>query len=324
MSSSRAIAAKNVWNSQFADWINDQDATAISLGEPDGNVEYDIAISREKAFQRRGASVSMLRESKFNQQRRWLKSGNNLADWSDGPFHLGNEIVMAAWMCGESGYEAITFFDVAAEDFVSSRNDRRLFIKAMKKIVEEFEIAIRYTDTNSSLFPLVGRPETVGNEDTAVDPTPIPDASKLFANRHSKVRITEGEILSVENGTVVISGGNVAEKRFEVCKTARENVSASRIVIPSMSKQKAITETVRLHGNDKEIYIFSNEVFDHIKRLKVKFGAQDLSPTALGMLGFAIGSSFDYIKTSGALEEASANEARLLRSIAKGKNIRHV
>ena len=320
----RAIVAKNVWNKQFADWINSQDAFRISLGPPDENVDYDLIIS-ESEIPDRSAPLEKLSAEKYNRQRSWHKSGKRLSEWSGSPFHLGNEIIMATWICGKRGIEAITFFDLAAEETVSSRNDRSVFRSAMQQLVNEFDVAIRYTKENSQLFSLVGKPTQIASdEDEEIDPTPMPSADSLFANRHVRVRIKEGEILNVsrcqEGASVEVSGGRVSAKNFIVVQSVPKTVKGSRIVLADENESK---KAIRLHGNEKEIYLLSDKVRSNLSRLESEFEVARLSVSAVAFLSFAMANDFEYIKTTGIVGGAPKNEARLLRSIAKGKNIRH-
>lgn len=325
--SKEAIVAKNVWNPQFADWINSQqDKTIVSLGKPDENVDYDIAISRKNSFDSQGAKVKILRESEYNEQVKWMDAGKRLSNWGKSPFHLNNEIVMATWLLGKSGHKAITFFDVTAKQFISSRNGEDQFLKAMKKLISEFETAIRYTHTESSLFSLIGKPKTAEKNEVKIESTEIPTCSELFENRNSKVKVGQSEMLSVSKrkrgGVINLSGGSVPSREFFIYKSPVEKVSQNRVLLPN--NDKVIAETVRTYGNEKEIYVISNEVFDSIKSLKAKFSVSTLSPSTMGFLAFAMSETFDYIKTDGLIHSVSKNESQLLQSVAKNKNIRHV
>lgn len=333
--SKRAVAVKGNLNPQVAGWLQEQDeATVISLGEPeDENVEFDLIISPDR-LKNRSIPLARLEEKKFNRQQSWFKSGKPLREWSDGPFHMGNMIVMATWMCGMEDYDMITFLNVEAEELVESKYQRRSFRSVMKRLIEEFHIGVRYTAKNSQLFNELGaeqfHPVDLDNGD--VKTVELPEVDDLFENKYLATNISGSDTLTIssrktQEASVTLSGGGVSDKSFVVTPFVTEKVSnepEGRLVLTDPTAKAAVARAVKLCENHHEIYILSGEVRWEIEGIKTDFGiSHRLSPSVIATLAFAMGEDFDYIKTEGVIDQCSKEEAAIIRGLGKTENVSH-
>lgn len=316
----RAVAAKNVQNPKIEEWLKSQDdAFLISLGRPSSGVDYDLRITDEDIHKN------------FNQQQEWFKSGKPLGLWEEGPFHLGNKIVMATWICGKAGIEGITFLDVAAEELVESKYEKRSFQSVMKRLIEEFDVGVRYTANNSALFHGLGAKEfdIQSSQDLNARSVQLPKTENLFDNRHITAEMEDQEIINIfpqelGGARAVMKSSGMAFMFTERPSERMANMSSGRVVLTDPALSEEVVRAVRLFGNHHEIYLLSGEVKLEISGLLRKFDCERLTVGSTAFLAFAIGHDFQYIKTNGVMGQADKEEQRLLQAVSQNENIKHV
>ena len=326
--SEEAIITKDLSNPTIVKWAKDQNAFLISLGAPSPDLNPDLVVARGRN-QVKGNEFKLLRQSQFNRQQSWYKAGNKLREWDgSGPFHLGNLLVMATWICGKKGVEGITFLNFSAESAIGSEYDRRTFRDVMKTLIEEFGFGVRYTDPQSNLFAQLGA--------THIDPDPhpeplesiaIPKAQSLFENRNfsappqnSSVKIQCGSLGAIARlmgtGEEYIVTGRVSE--------AHAQADPSNLLLTSPTKETAVKRAVELCEGHHDIHLLADETKNRIYGLKREHGLENISLPATAFLSFAIGHIPEYLKTEGIIENLNRKERRLIRGLSKGENIEHV
>lgn len=324
-----AIIASGVWKPQIKDWINSkEEAFRVCLGEPSEDIFYDLVVAKNRHTDLNGARLEVMKESKFNRQQSWYKAGKPLEDWGDGAFHLGNLVVMATWLCGKVGVGGITFLDFPAEKFADSKYKRRTFRSVMKRLIEEFGLGVRYTDASSQLFRELGAEQfnPATKQKTRLPETDMPKTSPIFLNKTLGTNVSGETRLRIESkgGEVLAEVGSKEFCVFEDPKETGRLERSGRAILTDPADSDALAKALQLFSNKYETYVFSEEVWEQIEKLKADFEINyELSTGTVAFLGFAIGEHFNYIETEGVLPAAKKEEAKLLKALAKNKNIKH-
>lgn len=203
-----AYVLDGVDNRGVADWIASRPESSLKVstsGDSRHWPEFDLVVEELSGD--------------FNEQYEWFKMGKRLSEWKGEPFHLNNRLVKATWLCGKRGVEAITFVDVVPEDFCSDGEVRRTE-RAMKKLVEDFDLGMRFTRRSGVVDslrdgdvkirpPIVNDPISVSRVDGVLEngeieasgirvPSDIGPDGDLRVTRGA---LTEGKVILLENGT---------------------------------------------------------------------------------------------------------------------------
>lgn len=324
----RAIITKNLSNPTIVKWANKQNAFLISIGPPDSKLNPDLVVARNRKGVK-GNDFELLRESQFNRQQSWWKGGNKLRKWDgSGPFHLGNLLVMATWICGKKGFEGITFLNFSAESAIGSEYDRRMFRNVMKTLIEEFGFGVRYTDPQSNLFAQLGA--------TRIDPDPqpeppdsieIPKTQKLFDNKNLSPP-PRGTSVTIEFSPlgVIAKLMDIGEEYIvtERVSEAHAEANPSNLLLTYPAKEITVKRAVDLCEGLHDIHLLAYETKNRIYGLKREHGLENISLPTTAFLSFAIGYDFEYLKTKNMIQDLNRKERRFARGISKGENIDHV
>ena len=326
--SEEAIITKNLSNPTIVKWAKDQDSFLISIGAPVANLNPDLVVATNRN-EARGNDFKLLRQNQFNRQQSWYKAGNKLREWDgSGPFHLGNLLVMATWICGKRGFEGITFLNFSAESAIGSEYDRRTFRDVMKTLIEEFGFGVRYTDPQSNLFAQLGA--------TQIEPDPqpeppesieIPKTQKLFDNQNFSAPPKETSV-KIQSGPLgVIAKLMETGKEYIVTERVSEahaGANPSNLLLTYPANEAAVKRAVELCEGRHDIHLLAYETKNRIYGLKRERGLENISLQATAFLSFAIGHDPEYLKTEGIIENLNRKERRFIRGLSKGENIEHV
>ena len=313
-------------NETIVNWLSDSEGLKITIGPPKTrNIEFDLAILEEPGG---GASeVKVIRRGNFNRQQSYYTAGKGLREWSDGPFHLGNKLVMAAWICGKRGIDGLTFLDVRAENLADSDYERRMFRGVMKRLIEEFGYGVRYTNASSNLFRELGGTQIDLEPDAALDPEPVelPHVANVFDNEHGDRCEGKGEEVVIWRPKGNYVGVRVGTKDYRCVSFIPEEVSSPRkYVLMEPQRDEFFRRSMRRGLNYHEIYLLSGEVQLQMSGLKREFGVQNLSPGVRAFLAFGMGTRFKYLKTEAIIEDLDRKQRRLVRAVSKDENIQHI
>lgn len=329
-----AIVAKNLTNPTIIQWLAEQNAHKVSIGQTHG-IEYDTVIARHPV--ETTGNLMILRDGDFNRQHSWFKAGKPLREWDSGPFHMNNEVIMATWLCGKAGIEGITFLGFRAEDTIDSEFDRRQFREVMTQLIEEFDIGVRYTTSDSQLFQELGATEfnpenPLLEEDEEPKPVELPKMEDIFANQHLGVHARTGSVLRVSSddmfgADVTIERDGKSPISFAVTEIVPEDVSyidQNRLFLTNPAKSENVSRAVELFGNKYGIYLMNSNTKLQIHGIKREHDIDNISLPTTALLAFAMGGDFDEMQTRGVIENVGRKERQLLRGIAKNENITHV
>ena len=324
----RAIITKNLSNPTIVKWANKQNAFLVSIGPPDSKLNPDLVVARDRK-EVKGNNLELLRESQFNRQQSWWKAGNKLREWDGSdPFHLGNLLVMATWICGKKGFEGITFLNFAAESAIGSEYDRRMFRDVMKTLIEEFGFGVRYTDPQSNLFAQLGAERVEPDpQPEAPDSIEIPKTQKLFDNKNLSAP-SRGTSVTIESSPlgVIAKLMDIGEEYIvtERVSEAHAETNPSNLLLTYPAKEITVKRAVELCEGRHDIHLLAYETKNRIYGLKREHEIENISLLTTAFLSFAIGYDFEYLKTEGIIEDLNRKERRLIRGLSKGENIDHV
>jgi len=326
--SEEAIITKDLRNPTIAEWAKNQDAYLVSLGAPPEGLNPDLVIAEDRE-EARGNNFELLRHNQFNRQQSWYKAGKPLREWDgSGPFHLGNPLVMATWICGKRRAEGITFLNFDAEDVVTAEHDRRQFRDVMKKLIEEFKFGVRYTSPHSNLFAQLDatqfepEPDPEPENVHSIDP---PRASELCSNEHSTLPTTGGiEVWrDQEYGALGVADGGTEIIVTEHAPESLSTAQSSKLLLTYPAKKETVVRAVRFCENRHDIHLLDHSTKLEIYGLQKEHDIQNVSLPTTAVLAFAIGGDYEYIETKAILENVDRKERTLLRGLAKGTRITH-
>lgn len=323
-----AIITNDLRNPTIAEWAKNQDAYLVSLGAPPEGLNPDLVIAEDRE-EAKGNEFELLRHSQFNRQQSWYKAGKPLQEWNgSGPFHLGNSLVMATWICGNRGAEGITFLNFDAEDVVTAEHDRRQFRDVMKKLIEEFKFGVRYTSPHSNLFAQLDATQFEPDPDPEpenVHSIDLPRSSELCSNEHSTIPTTGG--IEVRQGgrygAVGVAGGSTEIIVTEHVPESLSTADPSKLLLTYPAKEETVVRAVEFCENRHDIHLLDHSTKLEIYGLEREQGIENMSLSTTAVLVFAIGGNYEYIKTKGILENVGRKERTLLRGLAKGSHITH-
>lgn len=323
--SDAAYITHGLSNETIVNWLAKQDGLKVTVGPPQtSDIQFDLAILEEPGG---GASeTEIIHRGNFNRQQSYYTAGKPLREWDNGPFHLGNKLVMAAWICGKRGIDGLTFLDVRAEDLTDSNYQRRMFRGVMKRLIEEFGYGVQYTNASSNLFRELGAIQIDLEPDAAIDPEPVelPHVVNVFENEHGdKCDGTGEEVIIWPRESYVEVRVGTDDYRC-VSFIPDESSSPRKFVLMEPQKDEFLRRSMRRGLNHHEIYLLSGEAQLEMSGLKRDFGLRNLSPGVRAFLAFAMGTRFKYLKTEGMIDDLGRDQRRLVRAVSKNENIQHV
>lgn len=321
----KAYITHNLSNDTIVNWLENKEGFKVTIGPPKTqDIDFDLAILEESGDGAR--EVEVISRKDFNRQQSYYTAGKDLREWSDGPFHLGNKLVMAAWICGNRGADGITFLDVRAENLIDSDYQRRMFRGVMKRLIEEYGYGVQYTNANSPLFSELGASQIDLEPDAAIDPPSVdlPYVSEVFDNEHGDKCEGKGEEVVVwpEDSYVEVIVGTDYYRCVSFIPD--ESSRPRKYVLMEPQRDEFFRRSMRRGLNRHEIYLLSGEAQLEMSGLKREFGIPNLSPGVRAFLTFGMGTRFKYLKTEGMIETLDRDERRLVRAVSKNENIQHL
>lgn len=323
--SESAYITHGLSNKTIVNWLSDQDGFKITVEPPNTrDIKFDLAILENPGG---GAEeTQVIRRGNFNRQQSYYTAGKSLREWNDGPFHLGNKLVMAAWICGKRGIDGITFLDMRAEDLIDSDYDRRMFRGVMKRLIEEFGYGVRYTNSSSDLFRELGGTQIELKPDAGLDPKPVelPHVGNVFANKHGDRCEGKGEEVVIWRPEGNYVGARVGTKDYRcVSFIPEEDCRSHKYVLMEPQRDEFFRRSMRRGLNYHEIYLLSKKARLEMSGLKREFDVQNLSPEVRAFLAFGMGTRFKYLKTESMIDDLDRKQRRLVRAVSKNENIHH-
>lgn len=287
--------------------------TLLSLVGPHPN--SDVSISRHENGDLK------LEKSKFNSQRRHLEKGSPVRDWDGGPFHLGSEIVLAAWVCGEMDAESLVFVGELA-------TPTPLVSDALSKIIEEYGLPLSFTHS-SRLVEDLNEADIEPNlkSDDVTYPYRVEPLNRVFANKFSdsvfqdasSVEIVRDERNSSSDADITVRWG---EGRYGKDADLRfiSSVSKNLLEIPStrvVLLGRDVESCVKICEDYHSIYLPSEEVRKQLSRIQRSELSEvgNLNLATQTVLIVSMASSYETFKTFGVLDEVGSRERQFLKRI---------
>lgn len=286
--------------------------TLLSLSGP--NPDADVSISRSE-----DADLT-LDISKFNEQRLYFEEGSSVREWDGGPFHLGNELVLAAWACGELGAKKLTM--------VGEHSTSNPFVtRALSSIVEEYGLPLSFTHSTNVVTELKNSDLQYEKDESMLYPYEVERVDNIYDNKFFP------SLLQDANSVEVIEDRREPSSDVEVCvrwgegkygKNADlrciQSTTENLLKIPRTNVlllEGSARECIRICEDYHSIYLPSDEVKKAISRIKrSELGEVDrLNLATKTVLVVAMASDYEELRTHGVLEAVSRKERQFLKRI---------
>ena len=324
---SEAFITRKLTNQTIIDWLTDQSGLKVTIGKPlTDDIDWDLAVVDDKKEGKGLNQIEVLRPKNFNRQQSWYQSGKPLKEWNDGPFHYGNKIVMATWLCGQKSVDGITFLDVSPEEVISSSFQKRSFRSVMRSLIEEFGFGLRYT-AESQLFSELGAAKfDISTSNVSVDPIDLPYAETLTDNYFGDKKIGSQKRIQLRNDEASVKA-YIDDKVYEcvsfISKQNRDQ-NSTKFLLMEPNKKDYFRMSIENGVNRHEIYILSHQVRLKLASLKDQFGVDNYSSYVRGFLAFGIGTRFSSIQTKDIYDQIGHSQSKLVKAVSKNENITHV
>lgn len=299
----KAIVTRSPKRQDLKLWLRSQDGFKLTI---DGDWDFNDAViftnGREKT---EIEQVEVLRKRSFNRHQNWLNAGKELKDWGDGPFHMGNPIVMATWLCGKAGVKTILFADFKPE--INKDYQKNLFRKVMRKLVSEFQLDLKYTDLRSQLFKEIGATKVETEEKSSTRNVELPSKKSAFENHPF-----ESEMATIKyNSEAVGPSVSYGSKRFtatDVVPTDPARIPERNLFILNPNDSSTLKKAIK---TGKGLYLVNEDI--------------DLSGSMLFRTFYAFAVGEKKVRTEGILGKVSDSEREFMEAAASNNSdITHV
>lgn len=297
-------------------WLDSKDWFLLTVEKSEWEIN-DAVIFTDGRKKTEIEQVEVLRSRMHNQHQNWANAGKSLKQWSNGPFHAGNPLIMATWLLSKAGVSEILFAEVKAEDTIDHDFERKTFRKLMKKLKSEFEIEIKYNNKESQLFGSSGGTYVPPKNLEEVDPIEIPKEENIFesfspeSHKKTVIKYKGGSV-----GPTVVFQGESSSYRFTSTDLIPNDISRIPepnlfILNPDENLKKAVTVT----NNEKGLYLVNEDVEESVLQAEQSVYMKTFLSFAVGELP---------VRTQGVISRVGEDERQKMKAIAKGKDITHV
>jgi len=290
--------------------------TLLSLSGP--HPKSDVSIARSES------GNLELDRSEFNEQRQYFEKGSSILDWDGGPFHLGSEIVMAAWICGEMEAERLVFVGELPPP-------SPLVPSAVSEIVEAYGLPLSFTHSSDLVRALNSdniEPDLKEDDKTMNYPYRVEPLEGLaFSNKFTEPVFQEADSVEVVRDrrdsspdtevTVRWGEGRYGkDSDFRFIRSASRDLlklPRTRVVFFSRDVEKCVEICEGYHS----IYLPSDEVKEKLSRIKRSelSKIEGFSLATKAVLVVAMASSYESFETFGVLDDVSNEERQFLKRI---------